>query len=81
MSRTEQIRSLLRSTMTDEWLNVFMLMSVEKYLVDNPDMDIIIRRFAESSTQNEAIVIFATIDIIWLHVYYGLYIVISTDNG
>ena len=48
----------------------FMLMSAEKDLVDSLDVDIIINRFAESSTQNEAlfnaIVICKPIDIMWL---------------
>ena len=51
MSRLKLVKSRLRSTMSDEWLNGLMIMSAEKDLVDSLDVDIIINRFAESSTQ------------------------------
>ena len=54
MSRLKLVKSRLRSTMSDEWRNAgngLMIMSAEKDLVDSLDVDIIINRFAESSTQ------------------------------
>ena len=51
MSRLKLVKSRLRSTMSDEWLNGLMIMSAEKDLVDSLDVDIIINRFAESSTK------------------------------
>ena len=51
MSRLKLVKSRLRSTMSDEWLNDLMIMSAEKDLVDSLDVGIIINRFAESSTQ------------------------------
>ena len=51
MSRLKLVKSRLRSTMSDQWLNGLMIMSAEKDLVDSLDVDIIINRFAESSTQ------------------------------
>ena len=47
MSRLKLVKSRLRSTMSDEWLNGLMIMSAEKDLVDSLDVDIIINRFAE----------------------------------
>ena len=51
MIRMKLITSRLRFTVTDEWLNGLMLMSAEKDVVDNLDVDIIINRFAKSSTR------------------------------
>ena len=51
MSRLKLVKSRLRSTMSDQWLNGLMIMSAEKDLVDSLDVDIIINRFAESSTK------------------------------
>jgi hypothetical protein len=51
MSRLKLIKTRLRSTMSDEWLNGLMILSSEKDILDNLDVDDIINRFANTSPQ------------------------------
>jgi len=51
MSRLKLIKTRLRSTMSDEFLNSLMLLSAEKDILDCLDVDIVINRFAETSSQ------------------------------
>lgn len=51
MSRLKLIKTRLRSTMSDEKLNDLMILSSEKDILDNLDIDVIINRFANTSVQ------------------------------
>ena len=51
MSRLKLIKTRLRSTMSDEMLHDLMILSSEKDILDNLDIDVIINRFANTSVQ------------------------------